>query len=87
MKKIAKLQGGKFRFVEKNEDLDIVVAKLLGGIFSAIAKKIVVTVRAVQQGVLVGSTIKKIYGESVVVDAHGNYTIPISQYRAGSTNS
>lgn len=87
MKAAAKAQGGKFRFVEKDEDLDSIVAKLLGGLFSAIASKIIIKVRAVSEGALTGTRILKVYGSSVQVDINNEYTIPIVQYRAGSTNS
>ena len=87
MKKAAKLQGGKFRFVEKDEDLDDVVAKLLGGLFSTIARKITVKVRIDPQCPLSNARISRIYGETVIADPSGEFIIPIVQYRAGSNNS
>ena len=87
MKKAAKLQGGKFRFVEKDQDLDIVVAKLLGGLFSTIAKRITVRIGINPSFPLQGGRIIKVYGDSVIADPSGDYIIPIVQYRAGSTNS
>jgi hypothetical protein len=63
MKNIAKARGGKFIFIEKEEELNKAMANLLGGAFSAIAKKAVIRVECVANGILREAKISKAYGD------------------------
>lgn len=88
MKEVAKLRCGKFRFIEKDQELDLAVANILGGVFAAIAFRVRIQVKAVEEGPLKGTTIVKSYGESITVNPYtGDHTVTVVQYRAGSQNS